>query len=69
MFVRSLITFVFLSSLLCLAWSQDVNDVDDDLEREKKQERLRWFPADTDGDCDQEPGAEQVSAGQVTMGL
>ena len=35
-------------------------------EREKKQERLRWFPADTEADCEEEPGAEQVSV-RVTM--
>ena len=58
MFLRSLITFVFLASLLSLTLSQDVNEVDNDLEREKKQERLRWFPADTDADCKEEPGAE-----------
>ena len=47
--------------------SQDVNEVDTDLEREKKQERLRWFPADTDADCDEEPGAEQVSVLVIMM--
>ena len=52
---------MFLASLLSLTLSQDVNEVDNDLEREKKQERLRWFPADTDADCNEEPGAEQVS--------
>ena len=67
MFLRSLITFVFLTSLLSLTLSQDVNEVDNDLEREKKQERLRWFPADTDADCDEEPGAEQVSVLVIMM--
>ena len=66
MFLRSLITFVFLTSLLSLTLSQD-NEVDNDLEREKKQERLRWFPADTDADCDEEPGAEQVSVLVIMM--
>ena len=60
MFLRSLITLLFLSALLSLALSQDVNEVDNDQEREKKQERLRWFPADTEADCDEQPGAEQV---------
>ena len=62
MFFKSSLAIVFLSSLLCFAGSQDVNDVDvdDDLEREKKQERLRWFPADNKEDCGLEPGAEQV---------
>ena len=68
MFLRSLITVIFLSSLLCFASSQDTNEVDDDgmTERKKKQERLRWFPADTEADCEEEPGAEQVSV-RVTM--
>ena len=65
MFLRPLITLIFLSSLLCLTSSQDVNEVDDDTdditEREKKQQRLRWFPADTEANCEEEPGAEQVS--------
>ena len=58
---------MFLTSLLSLTLSQDVNEVDNDLEREKKQERLRWFPADTDADCDEEPGAEQGLHIQVTF--
>ena len=32
----------------------------------QKQERRRWFPADTEADCEEEPGAEQVSV-RVTM--
>ena len=67
MFLRPLITLIFLSSLLCLTSSQDVNEVDDDItEREKKQQRLRWFPADTETNCEEEPGAEQVSV-KVTI--
>ena len=68
MFLRPLITVIFLSSLLCLTSSQDVNEVDDDVtEREKKQQRLRWFPADTETDCEEEPGAEQVSDMMMIM--
>ena len=68
MFLRPLITLIFLSSLLCLTSSQDVNEVDDDVtEREKKQQQLRWFPADTEADCEEEPGAEQVSVMMMMM--
>ena len=30
-------------------------------EKEKKQEELRWFPADEETDCLKEPGLEQVA--------
>ena len=45
-------------SLLCSNYvhCQSVSDE----EIEKKREQLKWFPADMEEDCIQEPGVEQV---------
>ena len=52
--------------LLCWAqvWGKERVDVDKDVSEdqvEKKREALRWFPADQEDKCVQEPGLEQVS--------
>ena len=52
--------------LLCWAqiWGKERVDVDKDVSEdqvEKKREELRWFPADQEDNCVQEPGLEQVS--------
>ena len=51
--------------LLCWAqvWGKERVEVDKDVSEDqvkKKREELRWFPADQEDDCDQEPGLEQV---------
>lgn len=41
--------------------AQDDNSIDDSVtDDDKKRELLRWFPADSDEDCEEQPGAEQV---------
>ena len=44
-------------------WGREIVDVDKDVSEdqvEKKIEEPRWFPADQEDDCDQEPGMEHV---------
>ena len=48
---------------LAQVWGKERVDVDKDMSEnqvEKKREELKWFPADQEDDCDQEPGLEQV---------
>ena len=36
-------------------------DLDNEVETERRREELRWFPADSEGECEVQPGAEQVT--------
>ena len=49
------------SPLVLTAQCQDNNDNEVEPETAAgKKEQLRWFPADTETDCEDQPGPEQV---------
>ena len=55
--------WLFLVLVTVTAQDQEDNLVEDDtdLGREKRREMLRWFPADEEAECEDPPGAEQVT--------
>ena len=55
--------WLFLVLVTVTAQDQEDNLVEDDsdLEKEKRREMLRWFPADDEAECEDPPGAEQVT--------
>ena len=49
------LAMLFLGVVLC-------EDLDNEVgTEEKRREELRWFPADSESDCQNQPGAEQVT--------
>ena len=58
-----LLLWLFLVLVTVTAQDQEDNLVEDDtdLGREKRREMLRWFPADEEAECEDPPGAEQVT--------
>merc|ERR1739838_118025 len=68
--MRDLLVIVVIVSMLystqvqCQEKEKDVAKADSEDELQKKREQLRWFPADNEEDCEQEPGVEQVREGK-----
>ena len=53
---------LLIVNLIIISTAQDDNSIeDDDVDSDdEKRELLRWFPADIEDDCKEQPGAEQV---------
>merc|ERR1711971_628836 len=63
--MASYINLYILIFLVLAAHCQDDNDNEVEPETATgKREQLRWFPADTETDCEDQPGPEQVREGK-----